>query len=363
LFGSLSIGRIAGIAIRVHWTLIALIVYFAIVARDAPGPLLTLIGSLLVAVLLHELGHALVARRLGVRVVDITFGLLGGSANLVGMPDKSRVEGWIAAAGPLVNLALAGLALAFYAASATAGQPPGGATALTHFERTLLAHPLEAIQGLQYAWSSELAPLERARLFALGFWSVNLYLGVFNLVPAFPLDGGRILRALLALRLGWLEATQAVVRISRWLVLIGLLILLVAQPSLWCLLLATAAFLWFQGMREVLLMRLRYGASPIAGFARGFSFGGANPFAASTAEPREAEILGSAAVEPVAAEETRIEVEVEPADEDPDAEPGRGQARRPRAWDGKAPRGASDEWVTDLEKFRGRLRRDDSGEG
>jgi Zn-dependent protease len=337
VFASLPLGRIAGIAVRVHWTLLALLVWMAFAWRDAPGPLVTLVGSLLVAVFLHELGHALVAQRFGVRVVDITLGILGGSANLAGMPDKPRVEGWVAAAGPLVNLVLAGCALAFYLASAVWTRQNGAQ--LSGLELDLVAQPLQSMQGLQLAWQRDLDVMERARVFALGFWGVNLYLGLFNLVPAFPLDGGRILRALLALKQGWLAATETVVRISRWLVLIGLLYLLVRNSQLWCVSIALAVFLWYQGTRELLIVRLRYGKQALFSFGRGFSFGGAAPAeAADEAEP--------------------IDVDATPqpgTPVEPD-EPQRGRAQRPSAWSGDAPRGA--DWVAQLERYRGRLRRE-----
>lgn len=332
MFASLPLGRIAGIAVRVHWTLLALLAWMAFAWRDAPGPLATLLGSLLAAVFLHELGHALVAQRFGVRVVDITLGILGGSANLLGMPDKPRVEGWIAAAGPLVNLVLAGLALAFYLASALWARQSGAE--LSGLELDLVARPLDAMQGLHLAWQRGLGAMESARVFALGFWGVNLYLGVFNLVPAFPLDGGRILRAIVATRQGWLAATETVVRLGRWLVLIGLMFLLVRNSELWCVSVAMAAFLWFQGTRELLVVRLRYGQMPVFGFARGFQFGGA-----ARAQAEEVDATPSAPV----------------ADEQDD--PQRGRAQRPSAWTGEAPRGA--DWVAQLERYRGRLRRDD----
>ncbi|MBM3976955.1 MAG: hypothetical protein FJ299_08195 [Planctomycetes bacterium] len=327
MFGSLPLGRIAGIAVRVHWTLVALFVWIGYAWRDAPGPLLTLLGSLLVAVLLHELGHALVARRFGVQVVDITFGILGGSANLLGMPDRPRVEGWIAAAGPLVNLALSGLALGFYLVSASWARRSGAP--LSDLELGLVAQPSLAMDGLQLAWAPGLSVLESARVFALGFWGINLYLGLFNLVPAFPLDGGRILRALVATRQGWLRATETVVRLSRWLVLIGLMVLLVRSPGMWCVSVALAAFVWFQGARELLVVRMRYGQGPLFAFGRGFGFG-----AAPGPQGQDA-----------------------PADEPvEEADPVRGQARRPSAWSGE---GQGPDWIARLERYRGPLRRED----
>src|SRR5262249_29872813 len=130
-------------------------------------------------VLLHELGHSLMARRLGVHVVDITLWPLGGLARMAEIPESSRVEGLIAIAGPAVNFALAGLGLG--------ALPP---------------RPLQRAP----AWLSHLW---------LPFLGVNLFMGTFNLIPAFPADGGRLLRAWLARGGDWLGATETAVRIGR----------------------------------------------------------------------------------------------------------------------------------------------------
>jgi Zn-dependent protease len=123
------------------------------------------------SVVLHEMGHALVARRLGVRIAAIDLHFLGGAALMVDPPRTARDEIAIALAGPIVSLALAGMAFGV-----------GGATGIT-----LISH--------------------------LGW--VNLILGVFNLIPALPMDGGRVLRAALASRSGYARATETAVKVSR----------------------------------------------------------------------------------------------------------------------------------------------------
>ena len=123
------------------------------------------------SVLVHELGHALVARRLGVPTASIELHFFGGAAQITGMPKRPRDEIAIAAAGPAVSFALAGL-----------------------------GHGLAAVTGLP--------------LLSLLGW-VNLALGAFNLLPVFPSDGGRILRAWLARRRGLVGATELALKVAR----------------------------------------------------------------------------------------------------------------------------------------------------
>lgn len=142
-------------------------------------------GLLLFAsVLLHELGHALVARRFGIDVTSIHLHLLGGVAMMVDMPREPRHEALIAAAGPAVSFALAG---AFGALALATGAS------------------LPSFPGLGQSWLD---------LFAYAA-VLNLGMALFNLIPALPMDGGRILRAAWAHRRGWLRATRASAKISR----------------------------------------------------------------------------------------------------------------------------------------------------
>ncbi|MEO7096406.1 MAG: site-2 protease family protein [Polyangiales bacterium] len=161
------------------------------------------------SVLLHELGHAVVARRLGVGVSSIELGFLGGAAKMVDLPRTPRHEIAIAAAGPAVSLALAGAGLAL---------------------GSLLHVPLIATIG----------------------W-INLVLAGFNLIPALPMDGGRILRAALATRMSFVKATEASVKVARvvaiafgaWGLTSGSIQLLILAP-----------FLWVMGTREVAMARM-----------------------------------------------------------------------------------------------------------
>jgi Zn-dependent protease len=170
-----------------------------------------LVLAVFLCVALHELGHAIVALRNGVPIAGITLYPFGGVARMARRPPEGMVEVVIAAAGPLVNLAIA----------ATILVATGGAAARVD-------------AGL---WS---------RLAAMLLWA-NLILAGFNLLPAFPLDGGRILRGLLTLRLGWIRATVWAASMGQvaavlllllglvfdpWLILAGFLILPAANAEL-----------------------------------------------------------------------------------------------------------------------------------
>ncbi len=186
---------VRGIDIKVHATFVLALIWGAYMWRNGTpsgalyGVFLTLL--LFVVVVLHELGHAIAAQRYGIEVYDIVLLPIGGVARLSHMPEKPIQELVVALAGPAVNLALV-LALApvlavsfFYQAMATG----------------------------EVVWPAMTMPgwLNLAAFLAL----VNVSLLVFNLLPAFPMDGGRVLRALLALRWPYLRATRAAVLVGR----------------------------------------------------------------------------------------------------------------------------------------------------
>lgn len=170
---SLNIGRLFGIPIRVHYTLFILLGLLLLFSGSASGGAYGLLIAALLfgSVLVHELGHALVARRYGVGTREIVLLPIGGAAMLSDEPSRPVHELLIALAGPLVSL---GLAVGAW---------------LIH-----LALPLALLSDLVV---------------------INLMLGLFNLVPAFPLDGGRMLRAGLAVRMGGLRATRVAARVGR----------------------------------------------------------------------------------------------------------------------------------------------------
>jgi Zn-dependent protease/predicted transcriptional regulator len=204
---SLKVGSIAGIGIYLHWTfllLIAAIFGFYYVQSQSLGAALSgmgLIVGVFGCVVLHELGHALTARRFGVGTRSITLYPIGGLARLERIPSEPMKEFWIAIGGPAVNLAIA----AVLAAALLVG---GGS-----FSPDVLQAP----------GSHTLASL---------LW-INLALAGFNLLPAFPMDGGRVLRALLALRQDYTQATQTAANVGQIMaILFGLFGLISFNPIL-----------------------------------------------------------------------------------------------------------------------------------
>src|ERR687893_878251 len=184
--GSFKIVRFSGIDVRVHWTFLLLLAFFAFVGYRASGSLLgaltatVTIVALFFCVLLHEFGHSLVAQRLGIGIHSITLLPLGGVSNLESLPEKPADEVKITIAGPLVSVVLAPI---FFGVGLLFGAVP--------------RMPADLFTGVGSV----------GQFFVyLGY--LNVVLAVFNLIPAFPLDGGRILRALLATRLGAVRATD-----------------------------------------------------------------------------------------------------------------------------------------------------------
>jgi len=225
---SLRIGRIAGIGIYLHATFLLLPLwvgwnYFGIRRNwsDAIGGVLFAF-ILFGIIVLHELGHALTARRFGIQTRDITLLPIGGVARLERMPEQPGQEFLVAIAGPAVNVVLAALALAVLAG----------------------AHQLAGLMDVELAGGSFLVNL---------VW-VNIALAVFNLVPAFPMDGGRVLRALLATRLSYARATRIASRIGQ--VLAGLFMLIgVMKPQpIWVLI---GLFIYLGASQEAALVELK----------------------------------------------------------------------------------------------------------
>lgn len=174
----LNLVKIKGIPIKLHWSLL-LIVLLLVLDWGLPGVFagVLLFGS----VLLHELGHAFVARFFRIPIRSITLHLLGGAALMERHPRTPREELLIAAAGPAVSLALGVLGLVLLFVSGVSPDPlaPGFVALIPYFA------------------------------------FLNLAMGIFNLLPALPMDGGRILRALLAPRLGDLRATRIAAKVAR----------------------------------------------------------------------------------------------------------------------------------------------------
>jgi stage IV sporulation protein FB len=186
---SINIGSIAGTAIRIHVTFILLLAFFFFVGL-ANGNISDAVNTLVFVVLVfacvlaHEFGHILTARAFGVETPDVTLLPIGGVARLARIPEKPGQELLIAIAGPLVNVAIA---LVLMAVTTTHLSP-------AHFA---------AMESPKVSMIDRLA-------------EVNLFLALFNMIPAFPMDGGRVLRALLAIRLGHVRATEIAAMIGQW---------------------------------------------------------------------------------------------------------------------------------------------------
>lgn len=174
---SWKLGRVAGIDLYVHSTFLLLLLFPGVLSGM---PLLMLVFG---CVLLHELGHALMARRFGIETADITLYPIGGVARLNRIPKAPGAEFLIALAGPAVNFAIVLTLLAFEIASYRLSVAP--------------------FFGGLVGW----------------LMIINLSLGLFNLIPAFPMDGGRVLRAALSGWLGRVRATSIAALIGRSLAL------------------------------------------------------------------------------------------------------------------------------------------------
>lgn len=224
---SWKLARIAGIDVYVHATFVIVVAWIALVywnqnesiaaVVDGVGYILTLFAC----VVLHEFGHALTAARYGIRTRDITLLPIGGVARLERMPEVPIQELWVALAGPAVNIVI-GLALyAWLKASGTwesvdqVGMASGG-----FVERVMLA---------------------------------NIYLVGFNLLPAFPMDGGRALRALLATRMEYTRATARAALVGQGMAIVFAFIGLQGNP----ILLFIALFVWIGAGQEASMTQMK----------------------------------------------------------------------------------------------------------
>ncbi len=220
--------KIAGIEVRVHWTFLLLLGFYAWTYYTEPGlaegarvgsAVQGVVFTLLIfgCVVLHEFGHAFAARAFGIRTPDITLYPIGGVARLERMPRSPVQELVIAVAGPAVNVAIAvGILLVLGGLSAT-------------------------------DWT----PLDRAGGgLATGLLQVNILLVVFNMLPAFPMDGGRVLRALLAMIMDHTKATRIAARIGQ-----GVAVLLALASVVWGfggpMMLFIAAFVFMAAQQEL----------------------------------------------------------------------------------------------------------------
>lgn len=210
---SIQIGRVFGIPVRLHITFVLLIGFIGLAGLMTGGisravwSMLSIV-ALFACVVVHELAHSLVARAYGVRVESITLLPIGGVAAMEDMPRKPHEEAVMAIAGPLASFSIAA---GLYA----------------------------VIKVLHYA-----GPIAYGgQPWLVMLMHTNILIGGFNLLPAFPMDGGRVLRAVLALHMDHVQATNIAVSLGQALaVVMGLSAILIPGMSLWLVLIAIFIF-------------------------------------------------------------------------------------------------------------------------
>ncbi len=217
---SLKIARLGGTSLYIHLTFFLLIAWIAYTGWQQGGPGAAAEGVIFVllvflCVVLHEYGHVGAAAYYGIRTPSITLLPIGGLASLERMPERPGQELVVAIAGPMVNVVIFAILLLFLDARFDFSQ-------------------IGAIERAQTSLAGRLA-------------GINVLLVLFNLIPAFPLDGGRVLRALLAMRLDRSRATQIAARIGQAFAVVFAVVGLVYYP----LLLLIAVFLFFAAEAEV----------------------------------------------------------------------------------------------------------------
>ena len=207
---SWRLGTLLGFPVELNPSFVLLLALVLVAFGGVVGVVLVCLAF--ASIVLHELGHALVARQLGVDVSGIELSFFGGAAKMVRLPRTANHELAIAAAGPIVSLALAGASF--------------GLAALGHL-------------GL-FGW--------------LG-WT-NLVIAGFNLIPALPMDGGRILRALLTRKVDYVRATDITVKIAKAAAVVFAIFGLLGGEYM---LVVLAPFLWLMATREAVLARMMAG--------------------------------------------------------------------------------------------------------
>lgn len=228
-----KLGRFAGIDVYVHATFLLLIGWVGVshwIEHQSWSQVfngILFILALFACVVLHEYGHALTARKYGIKTRDITLYPIGGVARLERMPEKPIEELWVALMGPAVNVVIAVVLFAYL----------------------FLTNSLVPLNQLTVASGSFLERL----------MTVNISLVLFNLIPAFPMDGGRVLRAILAMRMDYVRATQIAASIGQ-----GMAFLL----GFWGLfnnpfLLFIAFFVWIGASQEASMVQMKNSISGI----------------------------------------------------------------------------------------------------
>jgi Zn-dependent protease len=228
-----KLGRFFGIDVFVHATFLLLIGWVGYSdwlknqsLSDALNGILFII-ALFVCVILHEYGHALTARKYGIKTRDITLYPIGGVARLERLPDKPIEELWVALMGPAVNVVIA----------------------IGLFALLILTRSLTPLTDMTITSGT----------FLMRLTAVNVSLVLFNLIPAFPMDGGRVLRAILAMRMDYVRATQIAANVGQGMALLFGLIGLFGNTSL----LFIAFFVWIGASQEASMAQMKNSFSGI----------------------------------------------------------------------------------------------------
>lgn len=222
-----KLGTFAGIDVFIHATFLLIVGWFGLSYWLESRTLLAVLEGIVFILLLflfvtlHEYGHALTARRYGIRTRDITLYPMGGVARLERMPEKPMQELWVALAGPAVNVVIA-IGLFIY---------------------LLMTNALVPFSQLTLTTGSF---VERLMI-------VNVSLVLFNLLPAFPMDGGRVLRALLAMNMEYVKATQIAATIGQGMALLFGFVGLFSNPFL----LFIAFFVWMGASQESSMVQMK----------------------------------------------------------------------------------------------------------
>jgi|SRR6516164_617862 Zn-dependent protease len=232
---SLKIASILGIEVRIHITFLLFLAwiwlsYYQIAGASGATQGVLFILALFACVLLHEFGHAFAARAFGIQTPDITLLPIGGVARLSRIPDAPWQELVVAVAGPLVNVVIAA-AMIFVVHQAA---------------------PLDQLESIENPRIELLAKLA----------SVNIVLVLFNLIPAFPMDGGRVLRALLAMAMPYARATWIAARIGQVLA-ICLAAYACFGPTKNPILIFIAFFIFIGAQQEAAMARMRQTPPPL----------------------------------------------------------------------------------------------------
>jgi len=226
---SWRVGKIAGIDLKIHLTFVLILLWYGISTYMSGGSLtaalsnVLLILALFFSVVLHEFGHALTARLFGIATRDIILLPIGGIARLESMPEDPKEELLVSIAGPAVNAVIAGGLFTGLLLSGFFNPPLIMAEMLTNF------------------W--------------LQLMFANIILVLFNMIPAFPMDGGRVLRSILAMFMDHLKATRIAANIGRGLALVMGIAGFFVNP--WLIL--TAAFVWFGAGAEAQAVEVKVG--------------------------------------------------------------------------------------------------------